>query len=118
MASSIYLTLPEFTVHCVICDCQFILLMHVALKVMHLVVRQHTYTVKPVVDVVQPLSFATWWAPLPRVFNYNLLWLFYILIMPLEQVKHKDMTPEDAYDYVRSIRPRVLLASSQWQVCS
>ncbi|KAM3287536.1 phosphatidylglycerophosphate phosphatase PTPMT2-like isoform X2 [Capsicum chacoense] len=30
-------------------------------------------------------------------------------------VKHKDMTPEAAYDYVRSIRPRVLLASSQWQ---
>ncbi|KAH0720191.1 hypothetical protein KY290_005102 [Solanum tuberosum] len=30
-------------------------------------------------------------------------------------VKHKDMTPEDAYDYVRSIRPRVLLAPSQWQ---
>ncbi|KAJ8534753.1 hypothetical protein K7X08_016481 [Anisodus acutangulus] len=30
-------------------------------------------------------------------------------------VKHKHMTPEAAYDYVRSIRPRVLLASSQWQ---
>ncbi|KAK4476440.1 hypothetical protein RD792_015593 [Penstemon davidsonii] len=30
-------------------------------------------------------------------------------------VKHKQMTPEDAYKYVRSIRPRVLLASSQWQ---
>lgn len=30
-------------------------------------------------------------------------------------VKHKDMTPGAAYDYVRSIRPRVLLASSQWQ---
>ncbi|XP_015055741.1 putative dual specificity protein phosphatase DSP8 isoform X1 [Solanum pennellii] len=30
-------------------------------------------------------------------------------------VKHKDMTPETAYDYVRSIRPRVLLAPSQWQ---
>lgn len=25
------------------------------------------------------------------------------------------MTPEAAYSYVRSIRPRVLLASSQWQ---
>jgi len=25
------------------------------------------------------------------------------------------MTPEDAYSYVRSIRPRVLLASPQWQ---
>ncbi|KAL3325991.1 hypothetical protein AABB24_036947 [Solanum stoloniferum] len=25
------------------------------------------------------------------------------------------MTPEAAYDYVRSIRPRVLLAPSQWQ---
>lgn len=30
-------------------------------------------------------------------------------------VKHKQMTPEGAYKYVRSIRPRVLLASSQWQ---
>nr|GMD59388.1 putative dual specificity protein phosphatase DSP8 [Ipomoea batatas] len=30
-------------------------------------------------------------------------------------VKHKQMTPEAAFDYVRSIRPRVSLASSQWQ---
>ncbi|KAL0464578.1 UNVERIFIED_CONTAM: putative dual specificity protein phosphatase DSP8 [Sesamum latifolium] len=30
-------------------------------------------------------------------------------------VKHKQMTPDAAYEYVRSIRPRVLLASSQWQ---
>ncbi|XP_009801172.1 phosphatidylglycerophosphate phosphatase PTPMT2-like [Nicotiana sylvestris] len=30
-------------------------------------------------------------------------------------VKHKHMTPEAAFEYVRSIRPRVLLASSQWQ---
>ncbi|CAI9101271.1 OLC1v1038554C1 [Oldenlandia corymbosa var. corymbosa] len=30
-------------------------------------------------------------------------------------VKHKNMTPEVAYDLVRSIRPRVLLASTQWQ---
>ncbi|WCJ22991.1 Phosphatidylglycerophosphate phosphatase PTPMT1 [Euphorbia peplus] len=30
-------------------------------------------------------------------------------------VRHRNMTPIDAYDYVRSIRPRVLLASSQWQ---
>ncbi|EPS69010.1 hypothetical protein M569_05757 [Genlisea aurea] len=30
-------------------------------------------------------------------------------------VKHKAMTPEAAYEYVRSIRPRVLLASSQWK---
>lgn len=30
-------------------------------------------------------------------------------------VQHKQMTPEDAYSYVRSIRPRVQLASSQWQ---
>lgn len=30
-------------------------------------------------------------------------------------VKHKEMTPESAYEYVRSIRPRVLLASAQWQ---
>lgn len=30
-------------------------------------------------------------------------------------VKHKDMTPKAAYEHVRSIRPRVLLASSQQQ---
>ncbi|KAK9203438.1 hypothetical protein WN943_013692 [Citrus x changshan-huyou] len=31
-------------------------------------------------------------------------------------VHHKQMTPDAAYDYVRSIRPRVLLASAQWQL--
>ncbi|KAK9275082.1 hypothetical protein L1049_022341 [Liquidambar formosana] len=30
-------------------------------------------------------------------------------------VQHKQMMPDAAYEYVRSIRPRVLLASSQWQ---
>ncbi|GLT91103.1 hypothetical protein SLE2022_090100 [Rubroshorea leprosula] len=30
-------------------------------------------------------------------------------------VQHKQMTPQDAYSYVRSIRPRVLLAPCQWQ---
>ncbi|KAL5798960.1 hypothetical protein ACOSQ2_003780 [Xanthoceras sorbifolium] len=30
-------------------------------------------------------------------------------------VKHRQMSPDTAYEYVRSIRPRVLLASSQWQ---
>ncbi|KAJ1394073.1 Tyrosine specific protein phosphatases domain [Sesbania bispinosa] len=30
-------------------------------------------------------------------------------------VHHKLMTPDAAYEYVKSIRPRVLLASSQWQ---
>lgn len=30
-------------------------------------------------------------------------------------VEHRQMAPETAYEYVRSIRPRVLLASSQWQ---
>uniref|UniRef100_A0A2P2MEF0 phosphatidylglycerophosphatase n=1 Tax=Rhizophora mucronata TaxID=61149 RepID=A0A2P2MEF0_RHIMU len=30
-------------------------------------------------------------------------------------VRHKQMTPDAAYGYVRSIRPRVLLASAQWQ---
>ncbi|GAV68205.1 DSPc domain-containing protein [Cephalotus follicularis] len=30
-------------------------------------------------------------------------------------VQHKQMTPDFAYAYVKSIRPRVLLASSQWQ---
>ncbi|KAI9087062.1 hypothetical protein K1719_017885 [Acacia pycnantha] len=31
-------------------------------------------------------------------------------------VHYKMMTPDAAYDYLKSIRPRVLLASSQWQV--
>ncbi|KAF2303559.1 hypothetical protein GH714_019150 [Hevea brasiliensis] len=30
-------------------------------------------------------------------------------------VQHRHMTPDTAYEYVRSIRSRVLLASSQWQ---
>ncbi|CAH8384311.1 unnamed protein product [Eruca vesicaria subsp. sativa] len=30
-------------------------------------------------------------------------------------VQHKNMTPEAAYDYVRSIRPRVKLATTQWK---
>lgn len=30
-------------------------------------------------------------------------------------VQHKDMTPDAAYAYVKSIRPRVLLATAQWQ---
>ncbi|KAL7120991.1 hypothetical protein ACP275_02G156000 [Erythranthe tilingii] len=30
-------------------------------------------------------------------------------------VKHKQMTPQAAYNYVRAIRPRVLLAPAQWQ---
>ncbi|KAL5551416.1 hypothetical protein UlMin_001592 [Ulmus minor] len=30
-------------------------------------------------------------------------------------VEHKQMTPDSAYAYLKSIRPRVLLASSQWQ---
>ncbi|KAJ6389211.1 hypothetical protein OIU77_027531 [Salix suchowensis] len=30
-------------------------------------------------------------------------------------VHHMQMTPDAAYNYVRSIRPRVLLASAQWQ---
>lgn len=32
------------------------------------------------------------------------------------QVQYKQMTPDEAYKHVKSIRPRVLLASSQWQV--
>ncbi|GFZ01132.1 phosphotyrosine protein phosphatases superfamily protein [Actinidia rufa] len=31
-------------------------------------------------------------------------------------VQHKQMTPDAAYSYVKSIRPRVLLASAQWQL--
>ncbi|KAL6985925.1 Phosphoric monoester hydrolase [Sarracenia purpurea var. burkii] len=32
-----------------------------------------------------------------------------------QAVQHKQMMPETAYNYVKSIRPRVLLASPQWQ---
>lgn len=35
----------------------------------------------------------------------------------LKQVEHRHMTPDAAYEYVRSIRPRVLLAPAQQQVC-
>ncbi|RVW84503.1 putative dual specificity protein phosphatase DSP8 [Vitis vinifera] len=31
-------------------------------------------------------------------------------------VEHKQMTPDAAYNYVKSIRPRVVLASAQWKV--
>lgn len=33
------------------------------------------------------------------------------------QVEYKHMTPAAALEYVRSRRPRVLLAPSQWKVC-
>ncbi|KAL6323071.1 hypothetical protein AAG906_024641 [Vitis piasezkii] len=33
-------------------------------------------------------------------------------------VEHKQMTPDAAYNYVKSIRPRVVLASAQWKVPS
>nr|GMD82619.1 putative dual specificity protein phosphatase DSP8 [Ipomoea batatas] len=33
----------------------------------------------------------------------------------LKFVRYKQMTPTDAYEYVKAIRPRVLLASSQWK---
>nr|CAB3478240.1 unnamed protein product [Digitaria exilis] len=36
----------------------------------------------------------------------------------LYQIKYRSMTPEAALDHVRSIRPRVLLAPSQWQAVS
>lgn len=32
------------------------------------------------------------------------------------QVQYKNMTPAEAYEHVRLRRPRVLLASAQWQV--
>jgi atypical dual specificity phosphatase len=35
-----------------------------------------------------------------------------------EQIKYRNMTPEAALDHARSVRPRVLLAPSQWQVWS
>lgn len=37
-------------------------------------------------------------------------------VVAFVQIKHKHMTPKAAYEHVRSIRPRVLLGSSQWQV--
>lgn len=40
----------------------------------------------------------------------------YTIIFFFLQVQHKQMTPDDAYDYVKSIRPRVLLAPAQLQV--
>ena len=42
----------------------------------------------------------------------------FLMTILLLQIKHRSMTPEAALDHVRSIRPRVLLAPSQWQVWS
>ncbi|KAF9685429.1 hypothetical protein SADUNF_Sadunf03G0053700 [Salix dunnii] len=41
----------------------------------------------------------------------------YLVTNPIQssKVHHMQMTPDAAYNYVRSIRPRVLLASAQWQ---
>ncbi|XVE57599.1 hypothetical protein DITRI_Ditri04bG0103200 [Diplodiscus trichospermus] len=58
---------------------------------MHHMGKLHMSTVKLVVAAAQPLYYVTW------------------------LVYYKHMTPVVAYDYVRSIRPRVLLATSQWQ---
>lgn len=33
-------------------------------------------------------------------------------------IKYRNMTPEAALDHARSVRPRVLLAPSQWQACN
>jgi atypical dual specificity phosphatase len=44
--------------------------------------------------------------------------LFNFLIILVLQIKYRNMTPEAALDHVRSIRPRVLLAPSQWHVWS
>lgn len=39
-----------------------------------------------------------------------------VFIDNIMQVEHKNMTPSAALEYVRSRRPRVLLAPSQWKV--
>ncbi|VAH63579.1 unnamed protein product [Triticum turgidum subsp. durum] len=38
-----------------------------------------------------------------------------LLMFTVKLIKYRNMTPEAALDHVRSIRPRVLLAPSQWQ---
>lgn len=46
---------------------------------------------------------------------YILMW-YNIQLLHVLQVKYKHMTPAAALQYVRSRRPRVLLAPSQWKV--
>lgn len=50
--------------------------------------------------------------------KFGSLTIFYALILIHSQVKYKNMTPAAALEYVRSRRPRVLLAPSQWRVCN
>ena len=40
------------------------------------------------------------------------------LLFDFSQVEYKNMTPASALEYVRSRRPRVLLAPRQWKVMS
>uniref|UniRef100_A0A804NJ61 Uncharacterized protein n=1 Tax=Zea mays TaxID=4577 RepID=A0A804NJ61_MAIZE len=48
----------------------------------------------------------------------NILQVYYTCIPPPScgRIKYRNMTPEAALDHVRSIRPRVLLAPSQWSL--
>ncbi|KAJ8444355.1 hypothetical protein Cgig2_019913 [Carnegiea gigantea] len=70
----------------------------------HLVLPTRDYLFAPSLnDICQAVNFI----------HSKLLWKFCVLRVCC--VQHKNMTPDDAYGYVRSIRPRVLLASTQWQ---
>lgn len=55
---------------------------------------------------------ATWL----HFFSFELLMKFVPTKFCNVQVEYKHMTPSAALEYVRSIRPRVLLAPSQWKV--
>ncbi|TXG48641.1 hypothetical protein EZV62_024516 [Acer yangbiense] len=66
----------------------------------HLVIPTRDYCLAPVFsDICQAVHFMH--APMLRIVSYY--------------VQHKQMTPDEAYEHVRSIRPRVILAPAQWQ---
>ena len=89
------------------------------LKKMYHLDKLLTFIAKLAGDAAQPLLYATWSL---IQFEIQLLIGVFFLAPALKfcfnmQVHHKQMTPEAAYKYLRSIRPRVLLASAQWKVC-
>lgn len=86
--------------------------------------KQHMFIAKLVVAVVLPLLYVTWSVHFPGMSIIGFFCSFMLVLLNVHllcglfalQVKYRQMKPEAAYDYVKSIRPRVLLASSQWLV--
>ena len=87
-------------------------------QVMHHKVVLPMSTVKQEEGVAPLLYCATWQDELHLQLN-SIIHIppnSFLTTILLLQIKYRSMTPEAALDHVRSIRPRVLLAPSQWQV--